>query len=211
MPQGNLCGRTTRISRRTKNNAKAGLSRNSAAGPRPGTLIPGRVMERLWGPFHRASATPRGECRNRVVFETYPLAAKVGVAMALPKRAASARTACRRSTRPATPGPRPGTPPSRGGRRGECHRRLAVVGRLSDMTRKRSPRPRATKGGPGGDGGAVLRGCCSWTRLLGGRCQSGHRAYRGTDHRTSPALTVALYSVRLLREGQLVTFRETTH
>ena len=58
-------GRRPSRSRRTKNNAKAGLSRNSTAGPRPGTLIPGRVMERLSGPFHRASATPRRECRNR--------------------------------------------------------------------------------------------------------------------------------------------------
>src|SRR5205823_14854592 len=79
-------------SRRTKNNAKAGLSRNSTAGPRPGTLIPGRVMERLWGPFYRASATPRGVPKSGV-FGTYPLAARAGVAMALPKRAASALTA----------------------------------------------------------------------------------------------------------------------
>src|SRR3954454_7431163 len=86
--------RTTRPSRsrRTINNAKAGLSRNSTAGPRPGTLIPGRVMERFWGPFYRASATPRGVPKSGV-FETYPSAAKAGVAMALPERVASALTA----------------------------------------------------------------------------------------------------------------------
>jgi hypothetical protein len=38
-------------SKRTKNNAKLGLSRNSAVGRQRGTLIPGRVLGRLSGPF----------------------------------------------------------------------------------------------------------------------------------------------------------------
>jgi hypothetical protein len=38
-------------SKRTKNNAKAGQSRNSTVGQRPGTSVPGRVKRRLSGPF----------------------------------------------------------------------------------------------------------------------------------------------------------------
>src|SRR3954453_12422861 len=81
---------------------------------------------------------------------------------------------------------------------------FAMLGRLNAIKRKRSPRGRpmaATKGG----GGAVLLRCCSWRRLLGGRCQSGHRAYRVADLPTSSAPTLALFPVRLLREGHLET------
>jgi hypothetical protein len=38
-------------------------------------------------------------------------------------------------------------------------------------------------------------------RLLGGCCQSGHRAYRVADLHTSSAPVLALFFVRLLREG----------
>jgi hypothetical protein len=47
-------------SKRTKTNAKAGPSRNSTVGRQPGTLIPGRVMGRLSGPFQRDSVTLKG-------------------------------------------------------------------------------------------------------------------------------------------------------
>ena len=55
-------------SKRTKNNAKAGPSRNSAVGRQPGTLIPGRVTGRLSGRFSGILGYSGGECRKSVPF-----------------------------------------------------------------------------------------------------------------------------------------------
>ena len=64
-------------SRRTKNNAKAGLSRNSATGQGPGTLISGRVTGRRSEPFHRDSVSLEKGCRNRA-FLRHALYAEMG-------------------------------------------------------------------------------------------------------------------------------------
>ena len=124
--------------------------------------------------------------------------------MALPKRAASALTAADEVHDQPPPGPRPGIAPvaRRYTRSDRPHVRDA--GPVEPDGEEEEPQAEGDEGGgPSGGGGAVLHGCCSWRRLPGGRCQSGHRAYRGADLHTSSAPTLALFFVRLLREGQV--------
>src|SRR4051812_26130104 len=103
-------------SRRTGNNAKAGLSRNSTAGPRPGTLIPGRVMERLSGPFHRDLVT-LGRSAETGRFWDVSLGSEGGSRDGLAETSGFSPYGGR--TRSAsTPGPRPALPLSKRGTRG---------------------------------------------------------------------------------------------
>ena len=130
--------------------------------------------------------------------------------MALPKRAASALTAAAKS-RPAPTRPTPRSP-----RREEVHEverpHVRDGGPVEPDREEEEPQAEGDEGGEqGAGGGAVLHGCCSWRRLLGGRCQSGHRAYRVADLHTSSAPTLALFFVRLLREGQHGLRQTVTH
>ena len=123
--------------------------------------------------------------------------------MALPKRAASALTAAD-EVQDQRHQARAQAPP----RREEVHEvdrpHVRDAGPVEPDGEEEEPQAEADEGGDqGGAGGAVLRGCCSWRRLPGGRCQSGHRAYRVADLHTSSAPTLALFFVRLLREGRV--------